>query len=108
MHIIDFLITINAPHSKLSSPNFYPLYSFMRNIFERDYSMIVGYAYRSVFAEMCSLDNISTVGVVNQSFGVFALDAINVNGLVVQKLLKGVAICDITMFLAFTCSDQVP
>ena len=54
---------------------------------------------------MCRLDDIRTIGVVNQSFGVFVLDVINVNGLVVQKLLKGVAICNITMPFFF---EQAP
>ena len=53
---------------------------------------------------MCSLDDIRTVGVVYQAFGVFVLDPVDEDRLVVQELAEGVAMGDVTVFSVFASS----
>ena len=67
----------------------------------------VGYAYRSVLAELGCLDDVCTVGVVYQAFGVFVLDPVDEDRLVIQELAEGVAVGDVTTFPVFASSDLV-
>ena len=56
---------------------------------------------------MCCLDDAGTVGVVYQAFGVFVLDSVDEDRLVIQELAEGVAVGDVTTFPVFAPSDLV-
>ena len=56
---------------------------------------------------MCCLDNACTIGIVYQSFGVFVLDPVDEDRLVIQELAEGVAVGDVTVFSVFAPCDLV-
>lgn len=56
---------------------------------------------------MCCLDNSCTIGIVYQAFGVFVLDPVDEDRLVIQELAEGVAVGDVTTFPVFASSDLV-
>lgn len=56
---------------------------------------------------MCCLDNACTIGIVYQAFGVFVLDPVDEDRLVIQELAEGVAVGDVTVFSMFAPSDLV-
>lgn len=67
----------------------------------------VGYAYRSILAEVGCLDDIGTISEIYQAFRDLMLDAVYEDGLVVQELAKGVTVGDVTAFPMFASSDLV-
>ena len=74
---------------------------------KRDDFRRVGYAYRSVLAELGCLDDICTVGVVYQAFRILVLDVVYEDRLVVQELAKGVTMGDVTEFPVLASSYLV-
>ena len=56
---------------------------------------------------MCCLDDAGTVGVAYQAFGVFVLDSVDADRLIVQELAEGVTMGNATVFPVFASSDFV-
>ena len=79
-----------------------PPYFLLRpRIVKRDDFRRVGYAYWSVLAEVCSLDDIGTVGVVYQAFRVLVLNSVYEDWWIIQKLAKGISVGDASLGLCF-------